>query len=222
MFLYAPRKMVELDRNPSPPPPIRAAVIVDFTNLDRRLHDHFGRNDLDYALFLSRLAEGSTLLETHFFYSPFVQQEDRTLYSAQRANLDALRLIAGVELHAGEHRKRQRWCPRCNKEFTYWTEKGTDAGIAAHLVEIACQRRVDRIWVVSADNDFAPAIRLARKYTDDVRVALLIGPDELEWKVLQYASQLRAAAHSFRKVTQDFLFSCWRPNKAPKPPTKGG
>ena len=81
-------------------------------------------------------------------------------------------------------------CSRCKKDSKL-TEKQTDVTIAISLVEDALDRRFDRAFIVSADLDLIPAVRMALRRHDRSQLGVLFPPES-------------ATAQEFRELESEF------------------
>ncbi len=69
----------------------------------------------------------------------------------------------GVIPILGKFKEKDQGCNQCGSQWKAHEEKETDVNIALHILDLAYQDKFDRAIIVSADSDFSPAIRLARK-----------------------------------------------------------
>ncbi len=184
-------------------------LFFDATNFDRRVHDIYGRTDVDHQKLFAEIAHDTRLIGVHYFYSMLIQNDDRTRYAAQRRTVSRVSKIPGVVAYEGQHRKRETRCPRCKCVYHYYAEKGTDVNLTARLIHAACKKATQRLVVVSSDNDFAPAILLARAESAEVDAAFVIDPNQHEQTQLFKLDGLRRAARRYFKIDQKTLETCW-------------
>jgi uncharacterized LabA/DUF88 family protein len=110
----------------------------------------------------------------------------------------------GVHINFGDFKKKMVECRAyCYKEFESYEEKQTDVNIAVAMMEMA--NRYDKLILVTADSDQAPALRLVKKIHPQKTLAVLppIG---------RQANELsRECAETF-KMTEQHLIECQLPN----------
>ena len=94
--------------------------------------------------------------------------------------------------------------------YTAYSEKGTDTFAAAKLVQAACKHTADRLYLVTGDNDFWPAVQLCQEEGIEVDVAFFIDPNQPQRLQLNRVAQLRRYATRYVKLDQAFMAGCWR------------
>lgn len=142
----------------------RAAFYVDGYNLYHGI-DALGRPHLkwfsirDYAEFVSgRNAEA--LVKVRYFsalpsYRPNSVGRHQTYLRALKST--------GVEYLLGKFKDKPRRCPSCRHQWIGHEEKETDVNIAVQLIEDGIDDLADVVYVVSADSDLAPGIRVMQR-----------------------------------------------------------
>ncbi len=114
----------------------------------------------------------STLCQ-NFAPSPHFSIEDIYYFSAKATWLPDAFLRHKIYLTAlestgvipvlGKFKEKDRDCNNCNSSWKAHEEKETDVNIALHILDLAYQDNFDRAVIISADSDFSPALRLAKK-----------------------------------------------------------
>jgi uncharacterized LabA/DUF88 family protein len=113
----------------------------------------------------------------------------------------------GVHVTLGEFKKKTIQCRAdCFKEFLMNEEKQTDINIAIAMLDMAQQ--YDKLILVTADSDQAPALRLLKKLYPRKRLAVLppIG---------RRAKELSRESDQTFKMTEQHLIDCQLPNPFP-------
>ncbi len=185
-------------------------LFVDGTNLDHRCLEAFGRDDIDFEKLFAALAAGTRLLHAHFFTAPYNRASDERRYRKQTGDFNKIRGMAGVTLHLGRHQPRQVECYKCGHRYTAYTEKGTDVGAAARLVQAACHKEAERLILVTGDNDFWPALEISKAEGAWCEIAMVIGPSESAFHKLNEVANLRNSCKRYLKLDQQFMLTCWR------------
>lgn len=138
----------------------RVIVYIDGFNLYHSIDDlkqpHLKWLDIR-ALAESLLRKGENLKAVKYFSAFATWMPDR--FARHRAYTDAL-MARGVIVHMAQFKEKPRRCHSCGARWIGHEEKETDVQIAVHMVADALKGEVDRLMVISADTDLAPAIRM--------------------------------------------------------------
>lgn len=188
-------------------------LIIDGSNIESRCRDAFGREDIDFRLFFGKVAAGTRLLHTHYFTAPFSRRSDPRRLAAQSGRFNVLKAMADTTLHLGRHQARTVACRQCGFEYTAYAEKGTDVAAAICLVDCATNRRADLLYLLAGDNDYLPAVRVARAAGARVVVASVISPHESAFGQLNAIADLRHNCDRYLPLNVEFMCDCWRPAK---------
>lgn len=187
-------------------------VFVDGTHVDHRCQEAFGRKDIDFKKFFLKLTLDTRLLEVVYCTAPYLFED---LRKHQKGVMNRLHQI-GVKLtvYEGRHMRREWYCKSCDYRHVEPVEKGTDVAVAAHLVRAACGKLADRLILVSGDNDFWPALEIAKSVGGHCEFAYFVGPKDNDTKVFNEVSQLRYNSRKFHKLNQEFMKDCWFNNSS--------
>lgn len=98
-----------------------------------------------------------------------VQSEKPASILRHKRYIEALE-STGIHVVYGEFKEKTIKCKGCKKEFTSYEEKKTDVAIACKLLELINQNHSDIYVVVSGDTDLIPAIELAKKINDTIKI----------------------------------------------------
>ncbi len=181
-------------------------LFIDGTHVDHRCTEAFNRNDIDYAKFFDKLTAGTTRLGVIYCYAPYSYDDLRTV---QKGNLNRLKQLKEVKFYAGRHMERFYSCRKCHHQHRERVEKGTDVAVASHLVEAACLKLADRLILVSGDNDYWPALDVAKRVGAHCWFAYVIGPDENDQRAFQAVANIRTVSKGFVKINDEFMKGCW-------------
>lgn len=191
----------------------KSILFIDGTNLDHRLHDAFGRLDLDWMKLFSQLAEETQLARVEYCYAPYHRGDSRKGFSErQTATLNFFNTKKWlVSLSKGRHQEREVRCgrPSCSYVYNRYEEKGTDVAAASLLVRAACRRSADRLILVSNDNDYLPALKIAREEGAKVVLAHVLGPRDVA-RQRYHIDSLRKAASRYIEMNEEWMSTCWR------------
>lgn len=190
-----------------------AMIFVDGTNLDRTCVEKLGRNDIDFEKLLPLLATGTQLLRTCYVTAPYKRELDEMRYRVQTGMLNHLRRMPNVVVDLQQHRFRESTCKRCGFTARTPREKGTDVSVASFLVEAAVSGAADELILVANDADYAPAVKLARKYRKRLALAYVLGPDEREFQVKLRLATVWNHCNRFIRLDLEAMNSVWMPRR---------
>lgn len=174
------------------------------------------------------------------YFTAEISPRNSSAAARQKLHLRALKEVAGAEVIVGQTRMRNVVCKRCDelmvcprcKSDSKLTEKQTDVNIAIHLVADAIDGKFDDAYLITADLDLIPAVRVALKRNVTCQIGILFPPDGLispEFNELEreYPGRLRCRPLDIRRM-QRFeealpnkwglaLPKHWRKGSGPRP-----
>jgi uncharacterized LabA/DUF88 family protein len=139
----------------------RAAIFIDGSNLYHSLRGNFGRNDLNFAEFASKLCGSRRLFRTYYYNVLQDPSQRPDSYREQQEFLDVLRKTPYLETRLGSVKMAQG-VP---------VEKGIDIMLATDLLYFAWNNFYDVAVLVSGDSDFAYALQAVKNMGKHVEVA---------------------------------------------------
>lgn len=154
----------------------RVIVYIDGFNLYHAIDD-LRRPSLKWldlwALAESLLREGETVKAVKYFsaYATWMPRQ----YARHRDYVAAL-VAKGVIAHMAQFKEKPRKCRSCGARWIGHEEKETDVQIAVHMVADAIKGEAERLIVISADTDLAPAIRMIAAAKPDCEVFVATPP----------------------------------------------
>lgn len=184
-------------------------LFIDGTNLDRVCLDKFGKNDINFEKFIPAVTKGTHCLHTYYVTAPYKMGIDQKRYAVQSGMLNYLRRIPNVTVDLQQHRMREQFCRMCRETTMVPKEKGTDVSVASFLVEAAVAKRADRLILVANDSDYAPAMRIARKYGCGRSLAYVKGSDEKEVTVKNQLANLWNECNYIVRIDLEMMAGCW-------------
>ena len=139
----------------------RAAIFIDGSNLYHALRSNFGRHDLNFAEFATKLSGPRRLFRTYYYnvLQDPIQRPDGS--REQQEFLDILRRTPYLEVRLGGTKMAQG-IP---------VEKGIDIMLATDLLYFAWNDFYDVAVLVSGDSDFAYALQAVKNMGKHVEVA---------------------------------------------------
>lgn len=191
-------------------------LIIDGTNIENRCREAFGREDIDFRIFFAKVAAGTRILHTNYFTAPLSRRSDPKRLAEQSGRFNVLKAMPNTSLHLGRHQAREVRCRECGHTYTAYAEKGTDVAAAVCLIDCAIRKRAEQLFLLAGDNDYLPALRLARAERAKVIVGSVISPSEHKHGQLMAVADLRHNCDRYLEIDQAFMSDCWRPPKPGK------
>lgn len=121
---------------------------------------------------------------------------------AYQRHLDYVRALesVGVNVVMGNFKKKWRQCNKCNATWLGHEEKESDVSLALYLLDMAYQDAYDKAFLVTADTDLVPAIKMVRKHFPQKEVIALIPKNRF-----QNAMELRQACNGASRIEESHL-----------------
>lgn len=145
-------------------------MIVDGLNLYHAL-EHFGPD----ATFLDIPSIAAQYLPKQreeievFYFTSTPDHKGRVTLDRHFEYLALLKSVK-VEIVEGRFQRSIKSCVTCGAKSEIHKEKETDVSIALKIIEAAMEAETSEILLFSADSDFAPALRFARRVNPKVRL----------------------------------------------------
>ena len=166
------------------------AAYVDGFNLYYGIKSKFGRRYLwlDLVDLVRRVRPADTIATVRYFTA--VVKGEPAAAANQINYIDALQVHCGsvLDVQRGWFKPRRigpcRVCGRhyecqCPRRFRSFEEKETDVALGAAMVEDAAAGLGDLTLLISADSDFAPAVRSIRRLAPNRPILLAMPPGNL-------------------------------------------
>jgi uncharacterized LabA/DUF88 family protein len=128
----------------------RVAIFIDGSNLYHSVKNSFGRHDLNFTEFATKLSAGRRLFRIYYYNVLQDPAQYPEGHREQAEFLDALRKTPYLEIRLGTTKK------------SLGTEKGIDVMIATDLLYFAWSGFYDVAILVSGDGDFAYAVQAVK------------------------------------------------------------
>lgn len=174
----------------------RVAIFIDGSNLYHALRDSYGRVNLNFAEFTSKLCGARRLFRTYYYNVLQDPSQRPEGYREQQEFLDILRKTPYLEVRLGTTKLLQG-IP---------VEKGIDIMLATDLLHFGWNDLYDVAVLVSGDGDFAYALQAAKNMGKHVEVAYFernVSKDLLE------------VADNQHLLDRNFFKGLWRLRKPP-------
>ena len=183
----------------------RALVFVDGFSLAYGLNslgwNEFGWLDIP-ALARTWLAPEQTLAGVHYFTARLRgNTRDTSARDQQNRYLDAIATQPEVHVHYGHFLERQVRCPVCGETSRRFEEKMTDVHIAVQMLHAARTDAFDVGFLVSADSDLTPPVRLIRSTFPTKRIMVILPPG-------RHSVELQKVAHGTFHIQKQRLRRC--------------
>jgi uncharacterized LabA/DUF88 family protein len=155
----------------------RVAVFIDGFNLhhavDNLKKDHLKWLDLRK---LARVYAPSSHYEitSVFYFSAYATWIHRE-HQRHKTYVEALR-ASGVTPILGHFNKKEASCSCCDHKWIKHEEKQSDVNLALYILNEAYKNSYDTAFIVSADSDLAPAIRMTKAAFPEKKFKILTPP----------------------------------------------
>lgn len=110
-------------------------------------------------------------ISTIYYFSAYADWLNKSV-SRHKVYIDALN-TTNIKVVLGKFKEKTIKCKKCNEYFQTHEEKETDVNIAIHILRDALNDGYDKAIILSADSDFAPAIRMARQICPQKQFSIL-------------------------------------------------
>jgi len=172
----------------------RVMVFIDGNNLYHELKGHFGRSDLNFAKFCTKLAAGRTLVRTYYYNAPLDATREPDRYLRQQKFFRSLQALPYFEIRLGR------------LVYFDWPkqspiEKGVDVKLATDMLVHAFRNNYDTAVLVSADTDYSAALQAVKDHGKHVEVAL--------FSDRQTSQHLREISDRTIEISKKLLRDCW-------------
>lgn len=186
------------------------------------------RGRLDYKKISEKLVGPRTWLETRYYIGQINQKHNPTLYAQQRSFFAGLETTdPRISIHLGRIEPRiasneaaddlkaylakvqQKMDPAVfhdlsdlaqrHSKATVFVEKAVDVFLAVDLVSLALSDSYDAAYLLSADGDYTPAVKLVRSLGKKVYAASCLR-----------GAQLASAVSSFVRLQRAWFSDCYR------------
>ena len=175
------------------PPPRKANIYIDGSNLYGSLRSQAKRTDLDFLAFARKLAHPELLQRIYYYNSTLDPQREPERARAQQGFYEQLRQTEYLELRLGQLVYR-------NWPATPAYEKGIDVKLAVDMLVHGFRNNYDVAILVSGDADFCDALQAVKDMGLHTEVALFHPTG---------SRPLRRVADRVIPVDQEFLGDCW-------------
>ena len=108
-----------------------------------------------------------------------------------------------INVVLGNFKEKSKYIKEVNYTYKYHEEKESDVNIGIHLVRDACQNNCDKAIIFSGDSDFVPAIKMAKKENNNLKIGVVI-PANVKASSLKNVSDFNIKLSKFN--LNNFLF----------------
>lgn len=125
-----------------------------------------------WSLCESFARKGEVLSEVNYF-SAFA-----TWRPAHKRHIDYVKALerVGVKCFMGHFKEKHRDCRKCGAKWVGHEEKETDVHMASRIIFDAFENRYDRMVLITADSDLAPALKLVKARFPDKQIFVVAPP----------------------------------------------
>ena len=155
----------------------KVAVIVDGMNIFHSIKQNVGQEylNLDVLKLCQKFIKGNEVIfQIDLFAALFMG--DSRIAQIQREFIRKNSLTDLINVHLGIFRERTIECKICNNKLVYYQEKYTDVNIALAISKYSLEESVNKIYLISADDDFKPAINAFKSVAQDKQIVKVLPP----------------------------------------------
>ncbi len=163
----------------------RIIAFIDGYNLyhaiDRLNQDHL--KWLDLMQLIKQYVNNSTetIVDVYYFtaLATWKNAAGKTGTSPVKRHKDYILALesVGIKTIYGKFKKKNKYCYNCNKSYSSHEEKETDVNIAMYLTNLAHKNKFDKAFIVSADSDLIPPIKLIQSEFTNKEIHVLTPPN---------------------------------------------
>ena len=156
---------------------LKVSVFIDGFNLYHAIDD-LGKHHLkwlDLRKLSEQFAPKSDFIITSIYYFSAYAYWRKDAQVRHREYVKALK-ATGVTPIMGKFKEKDRSCRKCGHSWKDHEEKETDVNIATYILREAYKDSYDILFLISADSDLAPAIRLVKKDFPEKKTRVIFPP----------------------------------------------
>jgi uncharacterized LabA/DUF88 family protein len=181
----------------------RVAILIDGFNLYHAIDDcpHFHAYKWLDPIALSSLfvhPDKEIRIGTFFYTAVPIWDDEKR---ARHERLLRVYEDLGVKVKRGAFMPITAICRLCGKEYSTHAEKETDINIALEIMRLGTEDLVDRIVLITGDNDQAPSIRSFRALAKSPKITVVTPP-------FRHANELKGVASDYFSLSGIHLAKC--------------
>jgi uncharacterized LabA/DUF88 family protein len=155
----------------------KVVLLVDGMNIFHSIKQNVGNQYLDLNILkLSKklIKENEEISQIELFAALFVGESK--IAQIQRKFIYKNSLTQLINVHLGIYRERTIDCKICGNKLVYYQEKYTDINIALAILKYSTDQSIKKIYLLSADDDFKPAINAFMSVAQNKQIVKVIPP----------------------------------------------
>lgn len=117
-------------------------------------------------------------LEEVFYFSAYPTWRPKA-HKTHRKYVKALEAY-NVKCILGHFKEKRKQCPQCKSQWIAHEEKESDVNIGIHLLHHAHLNSFDKAFIVTADSDLIPAVKLALNTFPEKEFTILVPPSRYD------------------------------------------
>jgi uncharacterized LabA/DUF88 family protein len=193
----------------------RVTVYIDGLNFDYALKRMTAKDRdwqkffwIDFVTLFKHFAPHQTVEKVVYFTTTPIKEHLKT---RQSALLKANRLLNGrrFEVILGKYYEKEYICPQCEYKYTIPEEKRTDVNISAQMMLDCAMNNTDVLFLVSADSDLIPPLKIIKKHYPDKDITVLFPPGNFSYDIRNFVKSnsyhLVRLENNERKLTASIM-----------------
>lgn len=139
----------------------KVCIFIDGGYVRAMLHKHYNDLPIDFLRLSEELSGNDERWRTYYYMCPPYQSayptpEERRMKSDMDRFFERLRSHPRFQVREGR-------LQRTNDPNKPFVQKGVDVLLSIDLTQISATKKIDKVVIVSADSDFAPAIQKSQE-----------------------------------------------------------
>ena len=126
------------------------------------------------------------------YFSAYAYHRKHGEAQRHRQYVKALRFY-GVTPIMGRFKPKDCDCKRCGRVWITHEEKESDVNIGIHMMDGAHRKEFDKAFLISADSDLVPVVRMIRDRFPSIQIKVISPPERRHSKEMTKAVPKRAA-----------------------------
>ena len=174
---------------------------IDGFNVFHSLEDHPEYHKykwLNYSKLAKCFLPPKTTLNKIYYFTAFATWKPSKVLK-HKTYIKALRHV-GVDVVHGKFKKKDKYCPNCEKYFKTPEEKKTDVNIAIRLFQDAVNDEYDIAIIISGDSDLIPSVEAIKSTFPSKEIGIVI-------PIKRHALELKNVSDFHMKMKEKHLAS---------------
>jgi uncharacterized LabA/DUF88 family protein len=158
---------------------------------------------LNYMQLAQTMIREGDIVDAVLMFTTYVSWKPDSM-ARHKQYIKVLRSV-GLQIVQGRFMRKEKYCPKCGKQYITHEEKQTDVNIALTLLSDAVEDKFDRAVIVSGDSDLIPIVEAVHKLAPDKEIGVL-------FPLRRFTNSLKKASDFSRNMKPALLEDCQFPD----------